>query len=95
LHSFKAPKKEDVKPFFKKTGIPFSKRRVKMAKKPMTKAQIVSRLAEKFEISKKSSGMIIEEMTALAISETKKTGSSTLFLGLGAGPGEEESSYGP
>jgi DNA-binding protein HU-beta len=49
-----------------------------MAKKPMTKAQIVTHFAEKFELPKKSSGMIIEEMAALAISETKKTGSFTL-----------------
>ena len=49
-----------------------------MAKKPMTKAQIVSHFAEKFELSKKTSGMIIEEMGALAVSETKKIGSFTL-----------------
>jgi DNA-binding protein HU-beta len=49
-----------------------------MAKKPMTKSQIVSHFAEKFEISKKRASGIIEEVAALAVSETKKTGSFTL-----------------
>ena len=49
-----------------------------MAKKPMTKAQIVSHFAEKFEISKKMASGFIEEVAALATSETKKTGSFTL-----------------
>ncbi len=49
-----------------------------MAKKPMTKAQIVSHFAEKFELSKKTSSTILDEVAALAVSETKKTGSFTL-----------------
>jgi len=49
-----------------------------MAKKPMTKSQIVSHFAEKFEISKKMASAIIEEVAALAVSETKKTGSFTI-----------------
>jgi len=49
-----------------------------MAKKPMTKAQIVSHFAGKFEVSKKTASGIIEEVAALAVSETKKTGSFTL-----------------
>ena len=49
-----------------------------MAKKPMTKSQIVSHFAGKFELSKKSSAAILEEVAALAVSETKKTGSFTL-----------------
>jgi DNA-binding protein HU-beta len=49
-----------------------------MAKKSMTKSQIVTHFAKKFELSKKSSGMIIEEVAALAVSETKKTGSFTV-----------------
>jgi DNA-binding protein HU-beta len=52
--------------------------RLKMAKKPMTKSQIVSHFAGKFEISKKSSAAILEEVAALAVSETKKVGSFTL-----------------
>jgi DNA-binding protein HU-beta len=49
-----------------------------MAKKPMTKAQIVSYFAEKFELPKKSASGIIDEVAALAVSETKKAGSFTL-----------------
>jgi len=49
-----------------------------MAKKPMTKAQIVSHFAKQFEISKKMASAIIDEVAALAISETKKAGSFTL-----------------
>ena len=49
-----------------------------MAKKPMTKSQIVSHFAKKFELTKKTSAMIIEEVAALAVSETKKKGSFTL-----------------
>jgi len=49
-----------------------------MAKKPMTKAQIVTHFAKKFELSKKTSAVIIDEVAALAISETKKNGSFTL-----------------
>ena len=49
-----------------------------MAKKPMTKSQVVSYFAGKFEISKKNSAAILEEVAALAVSETKKAGSFTL-----------------
>jgi len=49
-----------------------------MAKKPMTKAQIVSHFGGKFELSKKSSAAILDEVAALAVSETKKAGSFTL-----------------
>ena len=49
-----------------------------MAKKPMTKGQIVSYFSTKFVLSKKASSAILEEMAALAVSETKKTGSFTL-----------------
>ena len=44
----------------------------------MTKSQIVSYFAEKFELSRKMAGAIIEEVAALAISETKKAGSFTI-----------------
>jgi len=47
-------------------------------KKPLTKGQIVTHFAEKFDLSKKAASSIIEEMAALAISETKKTGSFVL-----------------
>ena len=49
-----------------------------MARKPMTKSQIVSHFAEKFELSKKTAGAIIDEVATLAISETKKAGSFTI-----------------
>jgi DNA-binding protein HU-beta len=55
-----------------------SQQEVKIAKKPMTKSQIVSHFAGKFELSKKSSAAIPEEVAALAVSETKKAGSFTL-----------------
>jgi len=44
----------------------------------MTKAQIVNHFAEKFELSKRAASTVIEEMSALAVSETKKTGSFTI-----------------
>ncbi len=49
-----------------------------MAKKPMTKSQIVSHFAGKFELTKKTVSEIIDAVAALAVSETKKTGSFTL-----------------
>ena len=49
-----------------------------MAKKPMTKSQIVSHFAKKFELTRKTASGIIEEVAALAISETKKNGSFTI-----------------
>jgi len=49
-----------------------------MAKKPVTKAQIVTHFANKFELPKKTTSAIIDEVAALAVSETKKTGSFTL-----------------
>ena len=49
-----------------------------MAKKPMTKGQIVSYFGGKFELTKKAASEIIDELAALAVSETKKAGSFTL-----------------
>ena len=49
-----------------------------MAKKPMTKSQIVSHFAKKFELSKRTASAIIGEVAALVVSETRKTGSFTL-----------------
>jgi DNA-binding protein HU-beta len=48
------------------------------AKKVLTKGQVVSSFAEKFEISKKTAASIIEEYAALAIAETKKKGAFVL-----------------
>ena len=49
-----------------------------MAKKPLTKSQIASYFAETFDISKKTAAAFVEEVAALAISETKKSGVFTL-----------------
>ena len=49
-----------------------------MAKKPMTKSQIVCHFAGKFALTQKTASGIIDEVAALAMSETKKTGSFTL-----------------
>ncbi len=49
-----------------------------MAKKPMTKSQVVSHFAGTFELTQKTASGIIDEVAALAVSETKKTGSFTL-----------------
>ncbi len=51
-------------------------------KKPLTKSQIVSYVAQKFDFSKKTAAAIIEEMAALAVAETKKAGAFT-FPGIG------------
>ncbi|HSR10240.1 MAG TPA: HU family DNA-binding protein [Thermodesulfobacteriota bacterium] len=49
-----------------------------MAKKVMTKSQIIGHVAEKCDIPKKVSSMIIDEITALAVAETKKNGAFVL-----------------
>lgn len=51
-------------------------------KKPLTKAQIVTYFAKKFDLSKKVASSVIDEMAALAIAETKKAGAFT-FPGVG------------
>jgi len=48
------------------------------AKKVLTKGQVVSDFAEKFEISKKTAASMVEEFAALAIAETKKKGTFVL-----------------
>jgi len=47
-------------------------------KKPMTKAQIITHFATKFELPKKAVGEILDELVGLATSETKKVGSFTI-----------------
>jgi DNA-binding protein HU-beta len=50
-----------------------------MARKPMNKAQIVAHIAATFVFTtKKMASAMLDEYAALAISETKKTGSFTL-----------------
>ncbi len=48
------------------------------SKKPLTKGQIVSHVAEKFELSKKTAAAVLEGIVDLAIAETKKVGAFTL-----------------
>ena len=48
------------------------------AKKPMTKGQVVGRMAEMLEISKKTAAAGLDGIAALAVSETKKVGSFVL-----------------
>lgn len=47
-------------------------------KKVLTKGQIVSHFAEKFEVSKKAAASMIDEYAALAVAETKKKGAFVL-----------------
>jgi DNA-binding protein HU-beta len=49
-----------------------------MAGKPMTKAQIVTALSEKLDISKKDVNNFIDTLNDLAYKETKKNGAFTL-----------------
>ncbi len=49
-----------------------------MAKKPMTKAQIVSHFAGKFKISRKTALATLEDVTGLPVSEIDKIGSITI-----------------
>ena len=47
-------------------------------KKVLTKGQVVTHLADKFEISKKDAAFMLDEYAALAIAETKKKGAFIL-----------------
>ena len=49
-----------------------------MAGKPMTKAQIVTALSEKLDITKKDVGNFLDTLNDLAYKETKKNGAFTL-----------------
>lgn len=49
-----------------------------MATKPMTKSQIVSYFAEKYELTKKQTGSMLDELADLAAKETKKIGVFTI-----------------
>jgi DNA-binding protein HU-beta len=49
-----------------------------MAKKPMTKSQIVGHFAKKFDIPKKTATVFIDEIADLAVAETKKSGAFTV-----------------
>ena len=65
-----------------------------MAKKPMTKSQIVSYFAGKFELTKKTASEIIDEV---AVSGSIRDQEDRLLYpswNRKTGPGEKESSYG-
>jgi DNA-binding protein HU-beta len=47
-------------------------------KKPMTKAQIVTYFSDMFELPKKTTTAIIDELAALAVTQTKKVGEFTV-----------------
>jgi len=47
-------------------------------KKSLTKAQIVSHFAGQFDLAKKTAAAILDEVAALAVAETKKSGSFPL-----------------
>ncbi|MFN0119364.1 MAG: HU family DNA-binding protein [Blastocatellia bacterium] len=44
------------------------------AAKPMTKSQLATHFATKFNLSKKTANEILDEVAAVAIAQTKKTG---------------------
>ena len=46
--------------------------------KPLTKAQVVSQLAEKMSMTKKGASEVLDALAALACKETKKKGSFVL-----------------
>jgi len=48
------------------------------AKKTLTKSQVVTHFAKKFDLSKKTAAIIVDEIAALAVAETKKAGSFVL-----------------
>jgi putative restriction endonuclease len=63
-----------------------------MAKKPMTKAQIASHFSKKFGLAKNTAAMFLDEIAALAISETKKTGVFVIpGIGILVPPGDDVS----
>ena len=47
-------------------------------KKLMTKGQLVSHFADKFDLTKKVAGEIVDEMAMVAVTETKKKGGFVL-----------------
>ena len=48
------------------------------AAKLMTKTQVIQHFADKFELTKKDSKMILEELAVLAVDQTKKLGEFTI-----------------
>lgn len=48
------------------------------AKKPMTKSQILGHFADKFDLTRKQAGEMLDELVNLAVSQTKKNGAFVL-----------------
>jgi DNA-binding protein HU-beta len=48
------------------------------AAKPMTKTQLAAHFSEKFGVSKRTAGEILDEIAEVAVSQTKKVGQFTL-----------------
>jgi DNA-binding protein HU-beta len=48
------------------------------AKKPMTKSQILGHFADKFDLTRKQAGEMLDELVNLAVKETKKNGAFVL-----------------
>ena len=65
-----------------------------MAKKPMTKSQIVSHFAGKFELTKKTASGIIEEVAELGSLRDQEDRLLYHSWDRETGPGEKESSHG-
>ncbi|MFN0084407.1 MAG: HU family DNA-binding protein [Blastocatellia bacterium] len=49
-----------------------------MAAKLMTKSQLAAHMAEKFGMSKKGANEVLDELAAVAVAQTKKSGAFTL-----------------
>ena len=49
-----------------------------VTRKPLTKGQLVSHFADKFSLTRKVAGEIVDEMAMMAVTETKKKGAFVL-----------------
>ena len=49
---------------------------------PMTKTQLIAHIAEKFELTRRTAGEVLQELSDLAVNETKKNG-QFVFPGIG------------
>ena len=55
-----------------------TKETIMAAAKPMTKGQLATHFAEKFGVSKKVAGAILDEIALVAVTQTKKVGQFTV-----------------
>jgi DNA-binding protein HU-beta len=49
-----------------------------MAAKQMTKSQLATHIADKFQVSKKAANEFLDELATVAVTQTKKVGAFTL-----------------